>query len=766
MIGGRSTQGYFTFCLDQILILSDEISEKFPSLAIVIDSLDCYSNYFDLFQIGEPYQLDIKLKFPFKQGDISQVVIYIYLEQEFFLRFEFLFIENILTSMQKFKYDDHTFTRILIRAYTDNTQKFKIGPLYEFDASDFVESSMREIGRGSFGFVYYAEEKLTREKRALKILRHPDILDPCDSSIREVLPFISIPHQEAMLKIFGYFFDTRMNLILVLEFIPSGSLEDYMFLNNSIRSSQLFKIIQSISNGLNHIHKYGLIHRDISPDNILLTEEFECIIIDFSISRFSSGLKTQNQGKPKYMAPEVRASGTYDRKADIYSGSKIILDLIEMLDKDEYEEYWNVCKIIFKHNIEEDTDYYDRSGLTEISLVIPHIENYIDVSSDTKLYSFIEYLINLSFPNYLQILCFASELAKVLDLNEPNFSNLFWIIMLIGGIALDLEICRKDLYMPFNKYDTNRLFYYLNMKNNIWEFCSYEDNFLEFDERVGFRPTKKHIDCDQVNFAKLTILALEYHLKNISRIENEANNPVIDQIVSILDCDYIDESFKVYVCLSYYLKYGDDFSLEFHSTIYGALADAGYDCFVIIALLYYLNLSHGRKKALKYFKMLIEIDDTFKQIDYLEFINILEDEEKYQKKFWNRMLIDSFLKSDIQSAFYSQVMILSIGHEIKSSDLTFELYNISVAMVYYVLSKNIELIRVLNFYFGLGFPENAPLAELEKSLFDLFNRQNSEEKLLLVYLMRSFIFKIKYIASEMNTRVETRGMEKFKAENL
>ena len=70
--------------------------------------------------------------------------------------------------------------------------------------------------------------------------------------------------------------------------------------------------------GLEHIHLKGLIHRDISPDNILVYEDGSIKICDFGLAAYGQE-STLFAGKEDFMAIEVRDQLPYDNKCDVYS---------------------------------------------------------------------------------------------------------------------------------------------------------------------------------------------------------------------------------------------------------------------------------------------------------------------------------------------------------------------------------------------------------------------------------------------------------------
>lgn len=357
-----------------------------------------------------------------------------------------------------------------------------------------------------------------------------------------------------------------MNLILVLEFIPNGSLKKMLVEGRFIRNYQFNKLIYSIVSGLDHMHLFGLIHRDLSPDNILVTADFECKIIDFSDSRFSDEQElSKYQGKPNYMSSEVKHGEMYGKEADIFSMILIIDNMVEFF-KIIVDERLILIGNIFICIIEKYQKYtFSMIGvLLEPIIDVDPYENVFKGKYSEKLMLSKDLLwdirskmiVGFKTSNNEILLDFASEVDKILEhLFFPYyFSN---DIMLIGAVAFDVEL--MYLQQPYfswkTLYDFGRLLYNSNISvYGVGGTKSYKECYLDFDEQVGFRPTKDAFpekftfeefpDC----LRDVAILVLIYHNRNIIRIESCSNNPKIEKITSILDSK-IDELGKIKNCL-------------------------------------------------------------------------------------------------------------------------------------------------------------------------------------------------------------------------
>lgn len=117
------------------------------------------------------------------------------------------------------------------------------------------------------------------------------------------------------------------NLYVVEEYIKGITLKEYCERNFPLQKSQIVKIATEICSGLNEIHQIGLVHRDITPTNIIIDENGSPKIIDFGICRINKpqmSKDTQILGTVGYAAPEQFGFLQTDKKADIYSMGVLI----------------------------------------------------------------------------------------------------------------------------------------------------------------------------------------------------------------------------------------------------------------------------------------------------------------------------------------------------------------------------------------------------------------------------------------------------------
>jgi mitogen-activated protein kinase kinase kinase 7 len=137
------------------------------------------------------------------------------------------------------------------------------------------------------------------------------------------------PH---VVEFVGVAWNTLNNLVMLLEYVPTGSLQDYLHQNADLLSwaSEKVRVAVGIAHALEYLHarKTPIIHRDLKSNNVLLTSELEPKLIDFGVSRDCSDLTmTAAVGTPYWTAPEVLEGDRYTEQADVYSFGVVLTEL-------------------------------------------------------------------------------------------------------------------------------------------------------------------------------------------------------------------------------------------------------------------------------------------------------------------------------------------------------------------------------------------------------------------------------------------------------
>jgi serine/threonine protein kinase len=118
-------------------------------------------------------------------------------------------------------------------------------------------------------------------------------------------------------------YETTEKIVLVLEFLQQDLVNLFREKSREIKEKDLKSIIKQTLTALNFIHNKGVIHRDIKPDNLMISKDGRKIkLIDFGLACWTDSddeFRFQKCGTTTFMAPEMMNGYVYDSKVDIYS---------------------------------------------------------------------------------------------------------------------------------------------------------------------------------------------------------------------------------------------------------------------------------------------------------------------------------------------------------------------------------------------------------------------------------------------------------------
>jgi tRNA A-37 threonylcarbamoyl transferase component Bud32 len=126
--------------------------------------------------------------------------------------------------------------------------------------------------------------------------------------------------------------DEAGGLFIVMEYVEGRTLEAYLA-SAPIAPAAALKLLGQIAAGLRAVHGRGIIHRDIKPQNILITPQGRVKITDFGLAARSGGRTSLSMGTTKYMAPELPRGGVIDGRADLYSLGFLMYELLCPVDR-------------------------------------------------------------------------------------------------------------------------------------------------------------------------------------------------------------------------------------------------------------------------------------------------------------------------------------------------------------------------------------------------------------------------------------------------
>lgn len=170
----------------------------------------------------------------------------------------------------------------------------------------------RELGRGGMGVVWRARDRSLNRDVAIKQVRLPEHLtekerEEAHARIRrEAQTAAQIPHP-AVITIHDIL-DEDESPWIVMELVAGSTLQEHLDNIGPLPTARVRGVAEAVLGALHAAHQAGVIHRDVKPANILLTEDGRAILTDFGIATIDGGTALTRTGtmigSPEYMAPE------------------------------------------------------------------------------------------------------------------------------------------------------------------------------------------------------------------------------------------------------------------------------------------------------------------------------------------------------------------------------------------------------------------------------------------------------------------------------
>ncbi|MDD4583415.1 MAG: Stk1 family PASTA domain-containing Ser/Thr kinase [Eubacteriales bacterium] len=192
---------------------------------------------------------------------------------------------------------------------------------------------LEKIGDGGMAVVYKARCRLLNRYVAIKILKPEFVKDIkfIENFRRESQAAASLSHPN-IVNVYDVGREGNINYI-VMELIEGQVLSDIIKERGPLPYGEAISITKQIASALSHAHKNHIIHRDVKPHNILLTEDGIAKITDFGIAKAVNaativGRTETVMGSVHYFSPEQARGGYVDEKSDIYSLGIVLYEML------------------------------------------------------------------------------------------------------------------------------------------------------------------------------------------------------------------------------------------------------------------------------------------------------------------------------------------------------------------------------------------------------------------------------------------------------
>lgn len=313
---------------------------------------------------------------------------------------------------------------------------------------------INKVGDGGMAFVYKAKDRLLNRTVAVKVLR-PEFVDDEEFLMkfkREAEAVASLSHPN-IVNVYDVGEDGKVHYI-VMEYIDGQNLKEIINDEGTLDEYTALDITKQIARALGAAHKKGIIHRDIKPHNILISNEGRAVkVADFGIAKAVSNSTMTSIGSiigsVHYFSPEQAKGKFVSSNADLYS---LGIVLYEML----------IGKVPFR-------------GDSPISIALQHINDPIEFTSEEKVNipqsvrTIIKKLTEKSSPDRYQN---ADELIEDIEYIEKN---------------IDLDFIKEYDNFATKKVDENKI----NKAIRPTPIADLDDEDEFMDQRRETKPKKK-----------------------------------------------------------------------------------------------------------------------------------------------------------------------------------------------------------------------------------------------------------------------------------
>ncbi len=192
-----------------------------------------------------------------------------------------------------------------------------------------------KIGKGGFGTVYKAWDINVETWKALKVIDNIFYDDKMViANLRKEAKLLMSLNTEHVVRIWDVHLNGDIKFI-DMEYIDGGDLVDLMlsYPDRKVPEDRLIPILKQICEGMIKIHDHNIIHKDLKPQNIMLTKEGTVKIMDFGISEtFRTSMsrlkESKKSGTPAYMSPEQLLGKDVGKESDVWSFGVMTYELV------------------------------------------------------------------------------------------------------------------------------------------------------------------------------------------------------------------------------------------------------------------------------------------------------------------------------------------------------------------------------------------------------------------------------------------------------
>ncbi len=192
---------------------------------------------------------------------------------------------------------------------------------------------LRPIGAGGMADVYLARDLNLQREVAVKVLR-PDFSRDSGFRVRflqEARAAANLTHPN-IVTIYDFGEDPQ-RLFIVMEFVDGTDLKTLLHRRTNIPRPAALDLLIQVCDGVGYAHRAGLVHCDLKPQNILVSNSERAKITDFGIARALASIPLDEQreivwGSPQYFSPEQASGAAPSPASDVYSLGVVLYEML------------------------------------------------------------------------------------------------------------------------------------------------------------------------------------------------------------------------------------------------------------------------------------------------------------------------------------------------------------------------------------------------------------------------------------------------------
>jgi beta-lactam-binding protein with PASTA domain/tRNA A-37 threonylcarbamoyl transferase component Bud32 len=192
----------------------------------------------------------------------------------------------------------------------------------------------RRHARGGMATVYEAHDNRLDRTIALKVM-HPSLAEDeefVSRFIREARSAARLSHANVV-AVYDQGAD-QGHVYLAMEMVRGRTLRDLMRERGNLSPRQALEVMEPVLAALGAAHAAGLVHRDVKPENVLLSDDGRVKVADFGLARAVTGATNHSttsgvlMGTVAYLSPEQVTKGTADPRSDVYAAGILLFELL------------------------------------------------------------------------------------------------------------------------------------------------------------------------------------------------------------------------------------------------------------------------------------------------------------------------------------------------------------------------------------------------------------------------------------------------------